>query len=929
GRSWVNGSILVAMPEDATYLSEIQQWTRQNMEFFSVTKEDAGKTTRVKTVPGRVGIRCIHCARAMQELRKQPQSSSTKLSWPPGAVSYPVNFGGVYSNSIQKPQTHFERCPYLPADSNLAQVLERSRASQLSNQVGSRKRNRDGMTAALYWTICCRRVGMVETNDGIRFGRDLALKPLPFDRARADAEHAMGPPASPSKQVSGRASFASPDRVKSAPPAPAVPARPIEFPKEAMDILNEAIQEVDSLSERPVLREDHGKITHYMFLALKQAIICHAGPPDFATRGLRAKNLRLGYAGLACRHCDQVASTSSCRKFSSSSDAMGCAIGSAFVPHLLECPYVPRRIQHALQIFKRYHSQQQKALPYGSQRTVYVDIWNRIRASDKDPDPAEEQLLMEQKQAARDDPAYLPDGVDSRGTSSRRGKRRSLSDSDPIIPRGPSFPVSNEAETQEVLRKAEENWDPTENDNLLLPEDKDLISDYLFLCVRQLKVAMPESSDFRVKRRSNLGSMAGLCCIHCADNAERRFVQPGGRTFVTNPDALAGAFNSSLYNHFMSCPGLSAQLKGALQTLRKIHSKQCSSLAYGSQRRFFQRVFNRLNDVPVKNVISMDQEEEVQYTESLRECAFVHRKGITGMTDFWQCLNCRMVPFEYRATGSLFFVRPAAEEMQRHSETCAGNDMCWDLVLSSMSRLNEKYGAGSELVGKKSFRDLVRSVVGADEDVVSAVLAKLGKADEKPEKSSSTGMWCRLPMMVDIETVQEAYARFKSEVQSEMLPDDFFACPNMLEFLQLLNCNFQPPRLPKSSATSVEYKAATSAEEESNPKPVVVGSVVATAVMQSTSSDALNVTTTSEPHMPTLPPATLLAPSEPRSLDTQVLSPARNVLPPNAAGNHSTLANEMATSPRQRPMENQLGAGLTTNNVQVNANDDGQFDDPE
>jgi hypothetical protein len=541
GRNWYEGTCQLAMPEDATYLSEIQQWIRQNMEFFSATDEDAAtQTRRTQIVKGRVGIRCIHCARAMEALKKQ--ESREILSWPAGAVSYPVNFVGVHSNVIQKPQTHFEKCPYLPADSKLADVLERSRASQLSNSVGSRKRNRDGMTAALYWTVSCHRLGLVETNNGLRFGRDVSLQPLQFDRIRAEMEQ-ESLQQSPSKPSwSKKSSFTSADSVRSAP----APIASIEFPTEVGDVLKEAMDEEDNPRERPLLREDHSKITAFMFLALNQAAFCHAGPGDFVTKGVRTKNLQLGYAGFACRHCSRVADLgSTCRKFPSSSDTLKCIVGTSFVPHLLECQYVPQRIQHALQVLKRFHPRQMKMLPYGSQGQFYVEAWSRIRSVDKAPDRKQALLMLEPKEVTPDDSEYIPDKTES-AASSRRAGRRSVSDLAPILPRGPSFPVSEDAETLEVLKKTEENWNPNENDNLILPEDKDLISDYLFLCLRQLKAAVPESSDFRMNRRSsNLGSMAGFCCIHCADRSDKQFMQPSGRTFVSAPDGMAAAFNVS------------------------------------------------------------------------------------------------------------------------------------------------------------------------------------------------------------------------------------------------------------------------------------------------------------------------------------------------------------------------------------------------
>ncbi|KAL3918766.1 MAG: hypothetical protein SGILL_004081, partial [Bacillariaceae sp.] len=531
GRNWYEGICAVSMPEDSQYLSEMQLWLRRNLEFFSATDDEANTSKagrRAPTVRAKVGVRCIHCARNMLQHRKEPDfidsntvvSKPTKIAWPAGAVSYPINLAAVYSNCIQKPQTHFEKCPHLPPDSGLAGLLHLQRSNQLSNSGGGggRKRSRDGVTANNYWLISCRRLGLVETDNGLRFARDPNLPSLPFRRTRAEFEQESLP-------VSPRGvSISTPDRGKSS----YVPMQPTEFPEVAQEVLKETMEEPDDL----ILREDYNKLSAYIFLTLRQSLLCHAELADFASKGKRTKSLRLGYAGFACKHC------SSCRSFASSSENLGAALSNSLVAHLLKCPDAPPRIRQALQVLKKLHSQQMMLLPYGSQSQFFGELWTRLRAADKKADPEQEKLLHEKR--ARGSFSTKPERVDAPQNSEigpndtqsrkpaplgRRGKRGSLSDSAPILPRGPSFPVANDLETQDVLKNAEDNWDPAENDNLILPEEKNLISDYVFLCIRQLKVAVPSMSDFKSGRRSNLGHMAGFCCIHCANLPGNQSIQ--------------------------------------------------------------------------------------------------------------------------------------------------------------------------------------------------------------------------------------------------------------------------------------------------------------------------------------------------------------------------------------------------------------------
>jgi hypothetical protein len=118
---YYEGVKLMGMPEDDIYISELQQWIRQNLEFFSATEMDAQMSQsgrRTRTVRGKVGVRCIHCARELLP-KFQSKFSSQGIKneqWPPGSVSYPATIEGLYSSCSQRPQLHFESCPYLPSN---------------------------------------------------------------------------------------------------------------------------------------------------------------------------------------------------------------------------------------------------------------------------------------------------------------------------------------------------------------------------------------------------------------------------------------------------------------------------------------------------------------------------------------------------------------------------------------------------------------------------------------------------------------------------------------------------------------------------------------------------------------------------------------------------------------------------------------------
>jgi hypothetical protein len=108
---WFEGCIPLCLPGEEKFLPELQLVIRSNLEIFSATEVDVkapqpGRRTR--TIRGKVGVRCRHCAKAIRE--------NPALPWPPGSVSYPLNIVGLYPTCTQKPQLHFQTCPHMPEE---------------------------------------------------------------------------------------------------------------------------------------------------------------------------------------------------------------------------------------------------------------------------------------------------------------------------------------------------------------------------------------------------------------------------------------------------------------------------------------------------------------------------------------------------------------------------------------------------------------------------------------------------------------------------------------------------------------------------------------------------------------------------------------------------------------------------------------------
>jgi len=102
---------------------------------------------------GQVGIRCIHC-------RDDPISERGQQ-----AVSYPSLISGIYNSVQQMLRLHIDCCLGIPIDvRNKIESLKKSSSSR-----GGRKQ---------YWVDSAKRLGLVDTSDGIHFIRD-PYGPLP------------------------------------------------------------------------------------------------------------------------------------------------------------------------------------------------------------------------------------------------------------------------------------------------------------------------------------------------------------------------------------------------------------------------------------------------------------------------------------------------------------------------------------------------------------------------------------------------------------------------------------------------------------------------------------------------------------------------------------------------------------------------------
>lgn len=148
-----------------------------------------------------------------------------------------------------------------------------------------------------------------------------------------------------------------------------------------------------------------------------------------------------------------------------------------------------------------------------------------------------------------------------------------------------------EKEEDEIKARLDKVEDEEER-NLIVEEDKSLLTDYFFHVMKQLRYCRFTENDRKTRggKRENIAvGFGGLKCVHCAESQNSR------KFFWSNVDRLANSF-AEIPGHVLKCRRCPNQTKQALQILKQRHPEQMTQLPRGSQKVFFRRMWRRLHD---------------------------------------------------------------------------------------------------------------------------------------------------------------------------------------------------------------------------------------------------------------------------------------------------------------------------------------------
>jgi hypothetical protein len=312
----------LAVPEsDRDWLSEQNCFIRARcVEVFSVTAGDMSMLANLGNNVSlhQVGIRCCFCSNIGQSELLQ------------SAVSFPFSVSGIYESVKHWQKTHLEFCEHVPRD--------------VREKLGSFESVNAWIPTTLqYWADSARSLGLVDTQNGIRFSADpkvLSGYCIPdFQSSRATA----------SLEIDGEA----------------------ELGNETSLLQGEgkSLSDGDSI----VKPEDMAMVPAYVYFLMRQVESTHFTEAD---RFVARSKGPVGYSGFQCRHCQGHAGLG--KYFPVSAKSLSTNSTSQNIhSHLLKCRKVPPFVKEQLVALKEEKSKAPRLEP-GWRRIFFEKIWTRL-----------------------------------------------------------------------------------------------------------------------------------------------------------------------------------------------------------------------------------------------------------------------------------------------------------------------------------------------------------------------------------------------------------------------------------------------------------------------------------------------------------------------------------------------------------------------
>ena len=267
-------------------------------------------------------------------------------------VVYPSVVGRIYNATINLLQRHLKTCCFVPHA-----VVARYDELKKSNE-------RSGASKT-YWIDSAKRMGLYDTPNGIGLNTEMYLQ---FKMNAKREEVAAGSN-------------------------------------------NNAISHEVSNAPSLVLPSDKRFTTTFTFHLMAQLQPCAFTEAD---RLGRRRNLSVGFAGMACRHCVKSSHCNG-RFFPSSVKTMSDASKTIdpIYKHISQCSLCPDDVKQGLKSLKEFHESEKSKMPFGNQRSFFARIFGRLHGNDKEPSMPAASATKDSKPPALKHKSDSPDSLHS------------------------------------------------------------------------------------------------------------------------------------------------------------------------------------------------------------------------------------------------------------------------------------------------------------------------------------------------------------------------------------------------------------------------------------------------------------------------------------------------------------------------------------
>ena len=395
--------IALALEDDPQWITPLHCFVRKHcVQVFTATEVDVRTPSKGKRKPiqvGQIGIRCYHCHEGMID---------TDPNLERGSVYYPTSLSSIYNATMNLLQRHLRTCPKVPES-----IMEKYKELKEEDA-------RSG-TSKVYWIESARSLGFVDTLHGIRLS---AKEPPPppmtsesqkemrkcnaiqtdgedCDDVDTGGESEQQGGSSSSSSSSSSISSERNDGVDVIAKTNGDGTKVGEDEKTNIAEVDVTADETESDKGETKKKEDEGKKEHpsiadppslvdpadkdsttaFSYLLLMQMRPCVFTEAD---RLGKRKNLPLGFAGLACKHC--FGGYGSGRYFPSSIKTISDTSKTLNVlhSHMARCRRVPKDVVDQLEITRSTHEEERGKMKFGSQKGFFAKVWSRLH--DNRPD---------------------------------------------------------------------------------------------------------------------------------------------------------------------------------------------------------------------------------------------------------------------------------------------------------------------------------------------------------------------------------------------------------------------------------------------------------------------------------------------------------------------------------------------------------------